>query len=89
MKTVSQVKVKAKKAPASWRKKVFSCSLRDLRRKHGLTLRDVADETGLSLSTVHTVELGCSPQLLAAMAIAKFFETTVERMFVPLKGGGK
>lgn len=53
-------------------------SLRELRNKHRLSLRDVSERTGLSPSYISSVERSiASPSLASLQKLAKVFETNV------------
>jgi DNA-binding XRE family transcriptional regulator len=87
MKTISQIKPKRKREPTAWKRlrKGFTCSAHELRERAGLTLRDVAQATGLSTATIQRMELGYECNTSNALVLAKFFETSVEKMFTPIK----
>jgi putative transcriptional regulator len=56
--------------------------VRDLRLERLLTQEDLASRLGVSRQTVNSIEVGrYTPSLPLAMALARFFTTTVEEMF--------
>jgi len=58
--------------------------LRDQRTQRGLSQADLAASLGVSRQTVIAIESGrYSPSLPLAFRIAKYFDLTVDEMFVP------
>ena len=58
--------------------------LRERRTQRGLSQADVAASLGVSRQTVIAIESGrYSPSLPLAFRIAKYFDLTVDEMFVP------
>ncbi|MCP2329143.1 putative transcriptional regulator [Hamadaea flava] len=56
--------------------------VRELRMRRGLSQADLAAAVGVSRQTVNSIETGrYTPSLPLAIALARFFETTVEEMF--------
>lgn len=56
--------------------------VRSLRSARGLSQADLGGALGVSRQTVNSIETGrYLPSLPLAMAIARFFETTVEEVF--------
>ncbi|MEV0269722.1 helix-turn-helix transcriptional regulator [Hamadaea sp. NPDC050747] len=56
--------------------------VRELRTRRGLSQADLAAAMGVSRQTVNSIETGrYTPSLPLAIALARFFETTVEEMF--------
>ncbi|MEV6971678.1 helix-turn-helix transcriptional regulator [Hamadaea sp. NPDC051192] len=56
--------------------------VRALRTRRGLSQADLAAAMGVSRQTVNSIETGrYTPSLPLAIALARFFETTVEEMF--------
>jgi DNA-binding XRE family transcriptional regulator len=78
MKTISQL---PKKKPLIRLRGALLCSLRSLREKHGLTLREVSSHTGVSHPTLARMEIGAECYLSHAIKVANFFETTVEKIW--------
>lgn len=68
---------KPKKHPPR-RPVVWVCRVREFREKHGLSLRDVERETGITNATVYNIEIGNETTLGHARALAVFFGTTVD-----------
>ena len=57
-------------------------SVRDLRSERGLSQGQLASEMGVSRQTINSIEQDrYTPSLPLALALARFFETTVEAMF--------
>ncbi|MBV9193633.1 MAG: helix-turn-helix transcriptional regulator [Solirubrobacterales bacterium] len=57
-------------------------SVRDLRTERGLSQGQLASEMGVSRQTINSIEQDrYTPSLPLALALARFFETTVEAMF--------
>ncbi len=76
--------IAAKKPPRRERKKpVLSwvCLLRQRRKDLGLTLREVAEGSGIHLQTIHTLEGGTDPMLSTARQLAAFFGEPVEAIW--------
>jgi DNA-binding XRE family transcriptional regulator len=63
------------------RNRVFAPKLRELREQLNLSIRDVAEAVGLSLSSYWEIEQGGDVCLTNALAIAKFFGVTVEAVW--------
>ncbi|MBV9943270.1 MAG: helix-turn-helix transcriptional regulator [Solirubrobacterales bacterium] len=57
-------------------------SVRELRGERGLSQGQLASEMGVSRQTINSIEQErYTPSLPLALALARFFETTVEAMF--------
>lgn len=57
-------------------------SVRELRAARGLSQGQLASEMGVSRQTINSIEQDrYTPSLPLALALARFFETTVEAMF--------
>lgn len=57
-------------------------SVRELRTQRGLSQGQLASEMGVSRQTINSIEQErYTPSLPLALALASFFETTVEAMF--------
>ncbi|WP_186627720.1 helix-turn-helix transcriptional regulator [Rhodococcus sp. BP22] len=58
-------------------------ALRDLRTAAGLSQQQCADALGVTRQTVISIEKGhFDPRLSLAFRIARFFDTTVDELFV-------
>ena len=56
--------------------------VRELRTERGLSQGQLATEMGVSRQTINSIEQErYTPSLPLALALARFFETTVEAMF--------
>ena len=56
--------------------------MRELRTERGLSQGQLASEMGVSRQTINSIEQErYTPSLQLALALARFFETTVEAMF--------
>jgi putative transcriptional regulator len=56
--------------------------VRDLREAGGLSQGELANELGVSRQTINSIETGkYTPSLPLALALARFFNATVEEMF--------
>lgn len=56
--------------------------VRERRQLDGLSQGELANELGVSRQTINSIETGkYIPSLPLALALARFFETTVEEMF--------
>jgi len=55
--------------------------LRELRESKGVTLRQVAEATGVSNPSLCQTEHGCTPSLETALRIAAFIELPVEKIW--------
>ena len=57
-------------------------SIRDLRTESGLSQGQLASAMGVSRQTINSIEQErYTPSLALALALARFFDTTVEAMF--------
>ena len=57
--------------------------VRELRARRELSQAELGDALGVSRQTINSIENGrYLPSLSLAIAVARFFETTVEEMFV-------
>jgi putative transcriptional regulator len=57
-------------------------SVRELRSERGLSQGQLASEMGVSRQTINSIEQErYTPSLPLALALARFFETSVEAMF--------
>ena len=57
-------------------------SVRELRARRGLSQGQLASEMGVSRQTINSIEQErYTPSLPLALALARFFETSVEAMF--------
>jgi putative transcriptional regulator len=57
-------------------------SVRELRAERGLSQGQLASEVGVSRQTINSIEQDrYTPSLPLALALARFFGTTVEAMF--------
>jgi transcriptional regulator with XRE-family HTH domain len=74
MKTVSQLADKAQSP-------VNGSRLRKLREKHGLSLRQIHEYTGVHSNIVSIIERDATSMVMHAITLARFFETTVEELF--------
>jgi putative transcriptional regulator len=56
--------------------------VRSRRDRHGLSQGELAKEVGVSRQTINSIETGrYVPSLPLALALARFFDSTVEEMF--------
>lgn len=56
--------------------------VRELRQAHGLTQAALAAAMGVSRNTINSIETGrYTPSLPLAMALARYFDRTVEEVF--------
>lgn len=85
MKTISKVKPSKKNPTFDEAKREFDTRMRDLRRQHGLSLRDVQRGCDIHPSVLCRAEAGMDVYLTTALRLAKFFETTVEELWSPVK----
>ncbi|MDQ1374336.1 MAG: putative transcriptional regulator [Actinomycetota bacterium] len=64
--------------------------VRELRTTEGLSQGDLGVELGVSRQTINAIETGrYLPSLPLALALARFFSTTVEQVFDTEEGQGK
>lgn len=77
----SRVKSPTRAEPWAGRKRSWKCLLMPMREKLGLTIRDVAEGTGIDNVTISAVEHGVNLRLTTARDIAAFFGVTVEEMW--------
>jgi len=66
------------------RKRVFACAARGRRRKLGLSIREVADAIGMTVSGLFEVEKGGNCELMTAVKLAQFFKCEITELFQPL-----
>jgi putative transcriptional regulator len=63
--------------------------VRELRSAQGLSQGDLGSELGVSRQTINAIETGkYLPSLPLAIALARFFSSTVEQVFEPDDGEG-
>lgn len=55
--------------------------VREFRQAAGLTLEQLAEKTGMPLSTISDIERGAMPRVLAALRLAEVLGTTVEKLW--------
>jgi putative transcriptional regulator len=61
--------------------------VRERRTARGLSQADLAGELGVSRQTINAIETGrYLPSLPLALALGRYFETSVEQMFTPDDG---
>jgi putative transcriptional regulator len=61
-----------------------------LRAEHNWSQAELADLLGVSRQTINSIETGkYDPSLPLAFAIAKLFDTTIEKIFIPDAVQGK
>lgn len=65
-------------------RRVWNCSLREIRDRHALTLDTVAKCVGMSKTAYWQIEHGTDPMLTSARRIAAFFGLTVEDIWPEL-----
>lgn len=64
--------------------------VRELRKKRGWLLRDVAARSGLHVNVINHIELGIRPPSRdAAIALAVLFRRLLEWVYFGLKGNGR
>lgn len=81
MRTASQIADELSLSPRD----MVSSALRDLRLTYGLSLAAVAQEIGITKSSLSRIELAWSnASVITAIRLARFYETTVEDLFGPL-----
>ena len=57
-------------------------NVRERRARHGISQADLGAATGVSRQTINSIEKGrYLPSLPLALALARYFETTVEEIF--------
>ncbi len=57
--------------------------LKDFRSNIGLNQQEMGERVGVSRQTISLIERGdYSPSITLALKIARFFETTVEQIFI-------
>jgi len=77
-------KIAAKKKPRSLkaaRSTVHRCEIRKLRHGLRLTIKDIADHTGLSCAGLHAIENGAEVTLSSMRKIQKFFELPLDQIW--------
>lgn len=81
MKTASQIADELRASPRD----MVSSALRDLRLAYGLPLDAVAQQVGTTKGTLSRIERAESnANVITALRLARFYETTVEDLFGPL-----
>jgi DNA-binding XRE family transcriptional regulator len=61
------------------------CTLRALRRQHGLSQQDVANAVGISVPCLSFIERGRAPRERTALKLMKFFEEPLDRLWPELQ----
>jgi len=56
-------------------------NLSQIRREHGVTLRQAADALHISLGVLSQIENGCTPSLESALNLAAFINRPVENIW--------
>ena len=57
--------------------------VRELRELHGLTQKELGEQTGVSRQTIHAVETGkFDPSIWLAYDLAKRFDISIETLFM-------
>lgn len=79
-----RVKAADKKA-----KRIWSCRVRELREKLGLSVQDVADACGMSSSTLWQIECGANLLLTSAKSLADFFGRPIPDLWPELNASPK
>lgn len=68
-------------------RRVWSNRLGELRRKHRLTIRAVAEACGISATQYYMIEYGrANPTLANAMTLARFYNKTVYHIWTEWRG---
>ena len=57
------------------------CDIRKFRNEHRLSLRDVANATGLAIANIHRVERGGDIQLTTARILSRFFGRDIDELW--------
>ena len=57
--------------------------VRKYRKAAGLTLRDLAERSGVPVSTIGDIEKGSEPRVITAILIARALNIPVERLWIP------
>jgi DNA-binding XRE family transcriptional regulator len=57
---------------------IWTCRLREVREGLRLSMRDVGNAIGLSVTGLHQIEHGTDPQLTTARRLADFFGKSIE-----------
>lgn len=60
---------------------VIRCDIRKFRNEHRLSLRDVANATGLAIANIHRVERGGDIQLTTARILSRFFGRDIDELW--------
>lgn len=63
------------------RKCVWHCTIRERRRALNLTIRDIANDVGLTTSAISVIERGSDPQLSTASKLAAFFGVSIQDLW--------
>lgn len=66
-------------------RRIWDCGLRQLRKDRGKTLKQVAEETGVPISTLQQAEVGYSVRLDTAMTLASYYKRSVHSLWKPLE----
>lgn len=60
-------------------KSEISSNLRQLRKDHSLTQKQVADRTGINIKSINSYETGrCNPPYSKVILLAKFFNVSID-----------
>lgn len=55
--------------------------VREFRQAAGLTLEQLAEKSGMPLSTISDIERGAMPRVMAALRLAEVLNTTFEKLW--------
>lgn len=57
-------------------------NVKKYRKTRKLTLEQLAEMSGIPVSTINDIEHGAEPRVITALCIAKALETTVEKLWL-------
>ena len=74
----------ASKTPKNSKSAIWRCTIVERRKALGLTLRDVAEASGMTNAAVSVIERGQDPMLTTAKKLADFFGVTISELWPEL-----
>ena len=83
--TAKELSAKKKQRQVRWGDANLNCRILHKRTHHGLSVRDVAEGSGVHPSLVSRAEHNFDLHITAALKIAKFFECSIEELWSELE----
>lgn len=80
---------KPRNSPKIVRNSPVVCHCRELRNSMNLSMRDVAEEIGITIAGYHAIEHGGNVTMEYAFKIAAFYGKRIDELWTSKKGGAK